>query len=156
MIDDYSPELYIMCGIPLSGKSTYCKKFPHCIIISRDDIRDEIMKEQGTSYKHTKENEKEVTKRFDHKYKHNTFFQNDIILDNTHCKTAYLEAEIKRAPVEYNVKIIFLECPLWKAYIRNVLRYLWCGKWIPFKVINDMKRNFDKIDKKKYEHLVYE
>lgn len=50
--------LYIMCGIPGSGKSTWAKDFKekieaagyHCIVVSRDDIRFKLLEERGGRY----------------------------------------------------------------------------------------------------------
>ena len=50
--------LYIMCGIPGSGKSTWAKDFKekinaagyHCVIVSRDEIRFKLLKERGGKY----------------------------------------------------------------------------------------------------------
>lgn len=50
--------LYIMCGIPGSGKSTWAKNFKekinaanyHCAIVSRDEIRFKLLEERGGEY----------------------------------------------------------------------------------------------------------
>lgn len=50
--------LYIMCGIPGSGKSTWAKDFKekidaagyHCVIVSRDEIRFKLLEERGGKY----------------------------------------------------------------------------------------------------------
>lgn len=50
--------LYIMCGIPGSGKSTWAKDFKekinaagyYCVIVSRDEIRFKILEERGGRY----------------------------------------------------------------------------------------------------------
>ena len=54
--------IYLMCGIPASGKSTYIKKhatiFDH--VISRDEIRKSLLKDGEDYFAH----EKEVLKKF--------------------------------------------------------------------------------------------
>lgn len=36
------PILYTMCGLPGSGKSTYAKQHPECVVISSDEVRKEL------------------------------------------------------------------------------------------------------------------
>lgn len=147
------PEIVVYCGIPNSGKSSVAKTMQEIspyVIISRDAIREVHFPKPFII---NKENENEVTKIFDFQYNKSTKRYRDIILDNTHCKEAYLNAEIKRKPEGYTLRIIFFDCPLWKAYIRNVLRWIMKGKFIPFEVIKQMKKNYDKIDKKKYSKI---
>lgn len=147
------PEIILLSGIPGSGKTTLTKYFPfnRYVILSRDNIRHEVLTSAGIPYKHTKENEKKVDELFDYMYKVETTEGNNIVLDNCYCKEAYIIEEIKRKPANYTLRIIFIDCPLWKAYIRNIWRYLWEGRFVPFKVIRQFNKNRNKINRKKYE-----
>lgn len=49
-----------------------------------------------------------------------------------------------------NPEYIWFDISLWKAYYRNIVRYLVSGKWIPLKVLNSMFVNYNKL-KKEYE-----
>jgi len=143
-------EIIILSGIPCSGKSSFAKnyRYAHCYyIISRDDIRASFFM---TPYVHTHENEKEVTRVFDKHLDLSIGCKLNIIIDNTNCKEKYINELIKKCPKGYTVRVMFFDCSLIKSYIRNIRRYLKTGKWIPFRVIRDMKRNYDKIDKTKY------
>ena len=145
-------EIVILCGIPCSGKSSWARTtseiYSH-MILSRDDIRDSI---SIRNYVYTKENEDSITKTFNFWF--DEYIKNgcDIILDNTHCKEKYIQEWINKKPKDYSLRIVFFPVSLWKAYYRNVVRYISTGKWIPFKVINDMKKNYDKIAVS-YTHL---
>ena len=141
-------KVTILCGIPCSGKTTYCKKFPEFDVISRDAIRIVFFEKD---YQYTDVNENRVTTIFKKLFEESVKEKKDIILDNTHCKEKYLNDAIKLVPDNYEMEVVFLNTPLWKAYIRNVWRYMWTKKWVPFGIIAQMKKNFDKIDKKKYE-----
>ena len=147
-----TPEIIILSGIPCSGKTTYRHPLEEegYWVICRDDIRDMYW---GRDYKYNRDNENKVTeisnKSFFTAIRNNL----DIIIDATHCKEVYIQEWIKRKPSNYNLKVVFFDIPLWKAYIRNVLRWLNMGKWIPFQVIRDMKKNYDRIDKSKYQNL---
>lgn len=149
--------LEILCGMPCSGKSTYCKTIPrhlnnYGVSLSKDSIRERsyLFKQP---YTYSKENEEKVTKEFD---KQIDFWINEcdnfhvIALDNTHCKESYIDNIIKKYP-KHTIKIKFFEISLLKGHYRNIIRYFNTGKWIPIKVMNTMYRNYNKINKKKYE-----
>lgn len=132
------PEIIVLCGIPCSGKSSWVKTAQEILpytVISRDTVRETAFPQP---YVYTNLTEWEVTKIVDYKFDKYTNWYRDIIIDNTHCKQSYLNDEIKRKPEGYTLRIIFFDCPLWKAYIRNVLRWILKGKWIPFEVIRNM------------------
>lgn len=150
----------ILCGIPTSGKSTWATKltkndvynrddFRSYYILSRDNLRLELF---GKDYKPDSEKEKFITGRFNILLDRLIQIKRPLILDNTHCKEAYLKEALKRfAGTGYSIKIKFFDVPLWKAYYRNIKRKLMTGKWIPVKVIKAMKTNYDKINRKNYE-----
>ena len=147
------PEIIIFVGIPNSGKTTFRKKFEHIshAILCRDDVRDSLFKD----YRYTKNNEDKVTRIINADFDILTRFKSNIIIDQTNCKTSYIDEWLKRIPEGYVVKIKFFDIPLWQAHVRNILRWVKCGKWIPLKIMNQMYKNYQKLDKKKYEHLFY-
>lgn len=143
-------EIIILCGIPTSGKSTfalYQQKIHKHIILSRDNIRDKFF---GKDYVHSRKNEEEITKIFNTWYNKYVKEEKDLILDNCHTKEVYLDNWLRQCPKGYTMRIVFFDISLWKAYYRNIVRWILTGKWIPFKVLNDMKKNYDKINKSKY------
>lgn len=145
----------ILVGIPCSGKSTYSYKrysagMNGVYDISRDSIRESSRFLQP--YTFSKRKEELVTDIFNKKIL--MYFELEdcttLILDNTHCKEKYIDKIINKYAHE-NIKIKFFDIPLWKAHYRNIVRYFNTGKWIPIKVMNTMYRNYNKINKKKYE-----
>ena len=147
-------EVVVLSGIPCSGKTTYRKKYlPNHAVVSRDDIRLSLTPSgRYNDWVFSKENEDKVTEEFDNLYWVFLGCRRNIVLDNTYCKQSYIENEIRRLPKHqyYRIRVIFFDCPLWKAYLRNIGRWITTGKYIPLKVMRDMKKNYDKIDKKKY------
>lgn len=148
--------LYILVGPPCSGKSSYAHSLQYmhpATIVSLDDIRQE---HYGNKYKFDKE--QEVLDEYNVKLERtlNSPFHDYVVLDNTHCKEKYIDQIISKYKEKVIIKIKFFDVPLYKLHIRNVIRYLDVGKWIPIKIMNIMHKNYLKIDKKKYDkYLVY-
>lgn len=147
-------ELIILVGIPCSGKSTWSKKQgDNSKVLSRDNLREKYF---GKSYKPTSAGENYITEVFDEELDKalNGFKFDKIILDNTHCKEKYIDSIIKIFGKQCDIKIVFFEVSLFKAHFRNIIRYIKTGKWIPIKVINNMYKNYNKLNKSKYQNLL--
>lgn len=137
------PECIILSGIPTSGKSTYAKKVG-LPTISCDKIREEIF---GKHYQFSKQNEKLVW---------DTFYQlvnsqiTSFIVDNTNCKQVYIDTiqEHLCPQLNWKISVVKFDIPLWKAYYRNIKRYMFTGKYIPVDVLKNMKKNYDRLWKK--------
>lgn len=150
----------ITVGIPTSGKSTWAKNYQQMQyypgddfrsfrIVSRDNLRESIY---GKDYKPSSDKEKYITQVFNKMIDDCIRAKKPMILDNTHCKEAYLKEALKRFEgTDYSVKIKFFDLPLWRAFIRNHKRRWETGKFIPWSVIKAMKKNYDKINQKNYE-----
>lgn len=134
------PKCYIMCGPPCSGKSTYARRYG-LPIISCDKIRMEYFPDG--IYRFDPKIEKEVWEVFYLRLK--LYHVTNFVIDNTNCKNAYIDKIIEELNPGYEIYIKKFNVPLWKLYYRNIIRYLEQGKWIPFKVIKNMKKNFDKL-----------
>lgn len=148
--------VYILVGIPTSGKSTFLKERNiktsyknKILVLSCDSIREYNF---GKNYKFDPDNEKLVWNKFYEQLNKATY---NLYIDNTNCKLNYIRLikENLNPNEEWEVQLIYFDIPLWKANLRNIIRYLKTGKWIPFKVIKSMYNNYKKIDKKQYENV---
>jgi len=135
------PKCIILSGAPLSGKSTYARKHFQIQNLSCDIIR--LRKNPG-KYVFDPKIEKEVWDEF---YSRLNQLENDVIIDNTNCKLSYINKikENLNKNLEWDVEIVKFEVGLLKSYYRNIKRWIFTGKWIPFKVIKDMKNNYKKL-----------
>ena len=80
-----SQSVYILCGMPGAGKSTFCKKnLPMCKVVSRDIIRFELgyTSSADNKYVGTKYQEQQVTIRENELIKVYLEAGYDIVLDN--------------------------------------------------------------------------
>lgn len=74
-------KLYVMVGVPGSGKSTYAKQhYPNAIYVSRDEIRFELVKENEEYFS----KEDEVFRKFIYLIDFNLKAGRDVIADATH------------------------------------------------------------------------
>lgn len=139
-------NVWIMCGLPGSGKSTYIKEnLPKDIeIINQDSIRVELgimdnidKKKIGNS-----EQEKEVRKINFERIDNCINNRKDFVVDNTNIKYGYVQNlydRLKKAGA--NVKIIIIDTPV------NICKERRKNN-IPEKVIDDMQLGIDKVKKK--------
>lgn len=136
-------KCYVLSGIPNSGKSSWAEK-QGLPIISCDKIRTEIY---GKDYKFSPWKENDVWDRFYHLLRIVSSLEKEsFIIDNTNCRYAYI-SKIKCIVEQYNFDIEVKKFPisLTKAYYRNIKRWILTGKYIPFKVIRNMQKNYKKL-----------
>jgi len=133
------PKCYILSGAPLSGKSTWAakQKLP---ILSCDKIRLDYF---NGGYVFDPKVEKEIWEDFYYRVKNN--YAKDFIIDNTNCKLGYINKIKENLPKNFEIEIVKFEVSLLKSYYRNIKRWIFTGKWIPFKVIKNMKENYKKL-----------
>lgn len=145
-------NITILVGIPCSGKSSWAHLHSPLkdMVISRDTIREFTF---GKYYKQNWKSENIVTRIFNDEVKYWLSGDFNIIMDNCHCKEKYIDQIIEKYP-DHNIKIKFFEYSLFKAYYRNIIRFVEEGKWIPMKVIKTMYKNFNKINRKKYAKYI--
>lgn len=133
-------DVYIMCGYPGSGKTTYAQKnHPDCPILSRDIIRYELgMTDENGKTVGSKTEEKEVTKIFNRRLyelceKHQSF-----VIDNINLKRAYRK-EIINFLLAYDTTIIieYVEAPTLEDCVKRR------EGQIDRKVFAKMKQYFD-------------
>ena len=116
--------LYISCGVPGSGKSTFLKEIinPNEVIISRDEIRFSILKPGEDYFSH----EKEVYNTFLKNIKQSIQNGNNTYADATHLneKSRFLLlSQLKNMgcnPTEVNA--IYFDVPLLTCLERNETR----------------------------------
>lgn len=142
-------RLYVMCGIPGSGKSTWATQhLPWVPYVSRDDIRFAMLKPNEDYFSH----EKEVWQKFIDRI---TFYANseqDVVIDATHVNGASraklfrsLDANIE---VPFEIYLIWMDTPLYICMERNDIRT--DRAKVPADAI--IKMNTDKSEPRYAEH----
>lgn len=137
-------KIYVMVGVPGSGKSTWCQQnLPDAVYISRDQVRYAILKE-GEEYF---SREKEVFARFVSVIK--TAFQNrqTMVVDATHLNkpsrdklTRSLQTISIDTQINYDIHYVVMDISLQECLRRNSLR---TGRaCVPDSAIKSMFMNF--------------
>ncbi len=145
------PKLFIMCGIPFSGRDEYAKLYKgEYEIISRDACREYIF---GPHYNLSPLEEKEVERDFSFKLQKAYLCGIDIIHNSTNCSEWMIDKIIAESPIKYDITVKFFDVPLYKAIWHNILKYFWNGRWIPIIVLFRLQRAYNKINRGKYRDL---
>ena len=140
-------KLYLMCGIPGAGKSTYLKKrfSQPPVVISRDEIRFKIVKENEEYFSH----EEEVYNEFINQRQVALKFEAEVFVDATHLnegsRTKLLRS-LGASLKDVEVNAIWMRTPLdvaleqnekrqgTRAYVpRGVIRRMWSQFTVPTK-----------------------
>src|SRR5580692_8378834 len=138
--------VYILCGIPTAGKSTWAtnvkRLYWNSVILSRDEIRLSVFNLKSyKDYVFSKENENLVTKVFNDWIEFYSKNHYTIIIDNTHCRESYIDNWIELFnKKEYDIVIKYFDISLKKAWFRNQKRRILENKFVPWKAIRDMKK----------------
>lgn len=139
------PRLFIMCGLPASGKSTFAQQFiknNDIRYVSRDEIRFSMIKENEEYFSH----EKEVFKKFAGTIAQTLIDGFDVIADATHLNRISRDKLIRaidQYTTEYTITYIILETSLETCMERNALRE---GRaHVPDSVMKSMAENWEDI-----------
>lgn len=139
------PRLFIMCGLPASGKSTFVHQFiknNDTRYVSRDEIRFSMIKENEEYFSH----EKEVFRKFAGTVAQTLIDGFDVIADATHLNRISRDKLIRaidQYTTEYTITYIVLETSLETCMERNALRE---GRVrVPDSVMKSMAENWEDI-----------
>ena len=137
------PTVYIMCGIPASGKSTWIHNWifenqHDCRYVSRDEIRFALLKDGEDYFSH----EQEVFRKFVDRLGEGLNKGLDVIADATHLNSKSREKLLHALHTyctDFNTICVCLETPLEACLERNSAR---TGRaHVPEETLKDMHEN---------------
>lgn len=144
------PKCIILVGAPCAGKSTWTSK-QNYYIVSRDKTR---LKMYGQLKDYSVMDERKVTVLFNKELADATEMELDVIVDNTHLRVKYIHDVMRRIPANYEVELKFFKIGFFKAYLRNVWRWIKIGRWIPLDYLRQCITNFKTV-KDNEQHLFH-
>ena len=134
-------KLYVMCGIPGSGKSTFAKShFPTALYVSRDEIRFSLVKENEEYFS----KEREVFITFVKQINEGLREHKDVIADATHLNKKSRNKLLSALNIDLDkvqIEIIYLQTPLELCLKNNETRKD-TRSYVPKDVILNMSRSF--------------
>lgn len=146
-------KLYIMIGIPGSGKSTYAKKhFPNAVYVSRDEIRFDLVSENEEYF--SKENE--VFTKFVNIINSNLKAGKDVVADATHLNPrsrTKLFSHLNIDPTKTETIAVVMRTPLEVCLDRNENRK-GTRSYVPPQVIKNMYSSFKEPTMKELDTIM--
>jgi predicted kinase len=131
-------DLYVMCGIPGSGKSTYLKHVGlDAVVVSRDEIRFSIVKPEEDYFSH----EDEVLDIFWNKINENLIAGKDVYVDQTSLTPGARKKLLKHVTGYDYVSCIWIDTDLKTCLERNETRK-GTRSYVPRGVIRRMYEQF--------------
>lgn len=139
-----NPEIYVLVGVPGSGKSTWTRQFlasseKKFVVVSSDDLLEVWGAAEGLSYsesfnKYIKRASVEVERMFKDAKQN----RQNIILDRTNLSANKRKGILQNMPKEYIKVAVMFETPSEEIERRLAAREAETGKHIPASVMKDM------------------
>ena len=146
--------IYLMCGIPASGKSTWAKTHTDAAIISRDEVRKSLVGENVENTKYFSK-EDEVFRIFVENINNAIDAgEKEIIIDATHTNPAGRKKVLSKLNLHHNLnlKIIVFPIDLKTALERNSKRTGFAK--VPPEAIVRMRSNFIMPDYDEFNYCI--
>ncbi len=132
-------KLFVLVGIPASGKSTWVKNqvwAKNCVVVSTDEFVEDYAKECGQTYSEVFEDYMPTAVRLmTEKVIRAREACKDIIWDQTSCTVETRAKKIRMLPDYYKIAVVFKIPDMEELMIRLSSRP---GKNIPWEVVSDM------------------
>lgn len=142
------PHLYMLVGLPGSGKSTYAKRFLdprpiHSLTISTDKFIEAKARELGTTYGAIFESEieratrlmkEECTRLFEERH-------SPLVWDQTNLNRKTRQKKLAIVPRDYSITCIYFELPFAVIEQRNMARG---ERGVPEGILRDMSFRYQR------------
>lgn len=147
------PEIYVLVGLPGSGKSTWTRNFlanvnNPFVVLSTDDVIERIAKEKNSSYNQAiKEHYNEADKEMKQTAKNALKDKINVIWDQTNVGSNKRRKILSQVPKDYRKVAVVFEVDDKELYNRLNRRAEETGKFISSKIIEQMKKDYSEPSK---------
>lgn len=147
------PKIYVLCGAPNSGKSTWISKFTSSqkesyVVISSDDILEDFASKEGISYAQSWQKYiGRATAMMKTNFREAVNNKDNIICDQTNMTAKKRKSLIGNLNNYEKVAVIF-DCDTKTLFARNKKRMETTGKFVPEEIILNMLKQYQtpKLD----------
>jgi predicted kinase len=138
------PYVFILVGLPLSGKSTWIRRnYPDAKVISRDDLVLEVYGSDNYSEAFKNVDQKEVDRTLDLRLKDANLNKENVIVDMTNLTTKRRKQTLRYFSDDYYKEVVVFPILDKDEYAsRNKERNERENKWIPPFVITSMLESY--------------
>jgi tRNA uridine 5-carbamoylmethylation protein Kti12 len=152
------PRLYMLIGVPGSGKSTWRNAFlksNDAVIISSDDEIDAFAEDQGLTYSDAFKivDFKKIDAKINADFSKAVKDKQDIIVDRTNMSKKSRSRFLSSLPANYEKHAIIFQCPEEELRRRLDKRAKETGKFIPDQVLYTMLRNYQEPDLTEFDDI---
>jgi predicted kinase len=114
------PEVILLCGVPTSGKSSWCKNNTNFTIISSDNIIENYAENIGSTYNKVFDDYiKDAISLMLQQLKHAVENNENIIIDQTHLTPKVRKRKLKMIPDHYEKIAVYFEITKEEMLKRN-------------------------------------
>lgn len=139
------PTLYMLVGVPASGKSTWVNEnvnFQECTVLSTDDYLQDIANKRGKTYNDVFQSHiKEATKWMNDLAKYTFFNDRDAVWDQTNLTAKSRKAKLEMVPDHYEKIAVYFAAPDAEEYKRRLDSRP--GKTIPYHILKNMAESIE-------------
>ena len=138
------PYVFILVGLPLSGKSTWIgRNYPDTKVISRDDLVLEVYGSDNYSEAFKNVDQKEVDRTLDLRLKDANLNKENVIVDMTNLTTKRRKQTLRYFSDDYYKEVVVFPVLDKDEYaFRNKERNERENKWIPPFIITSMLESY--------------
>ena len=138
------PYVFILVGLPLSGKSTWIgRNYPDTKVISRDDLVLEVYGSDNYSEAFKNVDQKEVDRTLDLRLKDSNLNKENVIVDMTNLTTKRRKQTLRYFSDDYYKEVVVFPILDKDEYsYRNKERNERENKWIPPFIITSMLESY--------------
>ena len=138
------PYVFVLVGLPLSGKSTWIRRnYPDAKVISRDDLVLEVYGSDNYSEAFKNVDQKEVDRTLDLRLKDSNLNKENVIVDMTNLTTKRRKQTLRYFSDDYYKEVVVFPILDKDEYsYRNKERNERENKWIPPFVITSMLESY--------------
>ncbi len=141
--------LYMLIGIPGSGKSTYSKNnklFSNCTIINPDALRKEYFGSESIQARN-----QDIFAEAHKRVLTALYSGQDVVFDATNIRRHDRETLISRLPDGTKTIALYFNTPLYECLRRNAAR----ARYVPDKVIHRMYHALEKPTCDEFDKIIY-